>query len=664
MFAIVALWGAVVCTAACGDSDTGEGTTSTNTATDTGGNVTADIADNDAGSTATTDTGSTTTDTGSTTTTDTGSSTDGGATDPDTGADAGPVDAGANCPGGAFCDCSTNDDCDNGICIDTADGKKCAKKCVDNCPKGFTCNKYGQGDSVFVCTPDHLAICAPCNVDKDCKYQGPTALCLDYGAAGKFCGAACKADADCPGGYGCVDVTDSAGSLVKQCKLKDAKAECKCSKWAIAAAAKTTCSVTNDEGTCKGERGCGATGLGKCNATTPEQEKCDNLDNDCDGTTDNLDKATKCGQKAWLDVGSKTACKEDADCKVKGETCADNKTCRKLIGECPGIAECAPGGQMICKNAKTPKLEACNGDDDDCDGVADEDYPWENPDTGAKVPIGGNCGLGVCKGGTVKCDTFSKSVCDTEKSAKLDKEACNDKDDDCDGKVDEDACEDGNACTTDTCDGSNSKCSNKPAKDCDDKNQCTTDSCDTKTGSCVHKPYVGSCDDGNACSEGDTCKQVGTESVCAPGATTKTCDDSNVCTDDSCDAKGGCVNLPNAVTVVCYTAKDKNTAGVGECSKGVQKCAGGKLPATCGGEVLPSLTEACDGKDDDCNGKTDEGCKSANVDLTFAAAYAGVEAGGKKAFIELSGSSPSGRGAGSKRTVHLGFIAWVQSLLK
>lgn len=67
-------------------------------------------------------------------------------------------------------------------------------------------------------------------------------------------------------------------------------------------------------------------------------------------------------------------------------------------------------------------------------------------------------------------------------------------------------CNDGNACTTDSCSGG--VCSNTPIS-CNDGNACTQDTCDSTSG-CVH--------------------------------TTISCDDGFLCTTDTCDAATGCSN--------------------------------------------------------------------------------------------------------------------------
>ncbi len=78
---------------------------------------------------------------------------------------------------------------------------------------------------------------------------------------------------------------------------------------------------------------------------------------------------------------------------------------------------------------------------------------------------------------------------------------------------------------------------------CDDGNVCTTDTCDPVAG-CQHAPVFDgtSCADGDVCNGAETC-QAGT---CTPG-TPLNCNDSNVCTTDTCDPVAGCQHTPVAV---------------------------------------------------------------------------------------------------------------------
>jgi len=116
-------------------------------------------------------------------------------------------------------------------------------------------------------------------------------------------------------------------------------------------------------------------------------------------------------------------------------------------------------------------------------------------------------------------------------------------------------CDDGNACTIDTCNGTG--CVHTYA--CDDGNDCTTDSCDPAVG-CAHSNInAGSCNDHNACTAGDTCVNgscQGTLLNCNDGNActidtcngtscvhTDACNDNNGCTIDSCNPAVGCSHI-------------------------------------------------------------------------------------------------------------------------
>jgi cysteine-rich repeat protein len=125
------------------------------------------------------------------------------------------------------------------------------------------------------------------------------------------------------------------------------------------------------------------------------------------------------------------------------------------------------------------------------------------------------------------------------------------------------SCEDGDACTdVDECDGSGT-CSAGPGLTCDDANSCTDDSCDSGIG-CVFANNAASCDDGDACTTLDVCALGNCVGGSAPD-----CDDSNLCTDDSCDPGTGCVNADNSA--VC---EDGNACTISDvCLLG--SCVGG-----------------------------------------------------------------------------------------
>jgi hypothetical protein len=80
--------------------------------------------------------------------------------------------------------------------------------------------------------------------------------------------------------------------------------------------------------------------------------------------------------------------------------------------------------------------EACNGRDDDCDGLTDEDWP----DLGADC----SAGTGACAAtGTMVCAPTEVAVLCSASPGSPQPEACDGADNDCDGEVDEDdACQD------------------------------------------------------------------------------------------------------------------------------------------------------------------------------------------------------------------------------
>jgi subtilisin family serine protease len=97
-------------------------------------------------------------------------------------------------------------------------------------------------------------------------------------------------------------------------------------------------------------------------------------------------------------------------------------------------------------------------------------------------------------------------------------------------------CDDGNACTTDACEGC--ACVHRAA--CDDGNPCTTDTCDAEAG-CQHVPVADGtpCADGNLCNGTETCRS----GTCTPG-TPLSCDGTGRCAADTCDPSVGCTYPP------------------------------------------------------------------------------------------------------------------------
>ena len=167
----------------------------------------------------------------------------------------------------------------------------------------------------------------------------------------------------------------------------------------------------------------------------------------------------------------------------------------------------------------------------------------------------------------------------------------------CATKLSVGSCDDGDPCTTgDTC--KKAVCTGKPAT-CDDANACTADSCNPQNNGCNHSARIGPCDDGDACSEQGTCK----DGVCKSAPK---CDDGNPCSKNTCDTKTGkCASTLFSDGTFCDDGDTCSNAN--KCTKGV--CGGGVATCDC--------TDAGDCKDDG-NPCTQPACSAGKCGKTVA----------------------------------------------
>ena len=235
------------------------------------------------------------------------------------------------------------------------------------------------------------------------------------------------------------------------------------------------------------------------------------------------------------------------------------------FGTCLGTVTCQPPMGFGACSARTPAAELCNGRDDDCDGMTDE----EIADT--------ICGVGACERRVPACTNGRPNTCTP---GMPDLEVCNGADDDCDGATDEaplpgvgqgcgfdvGACDPGTlvcqggalVCvgatnpTTETC--------NSLDDDCDSFVDEVADECYTFPTGCGPTGCVGTCHPGLQ--------------TCAPGG-----------------GLGPCVGQVGPATEACNGADDNCNAqidegladlncGLGACARTTAACVNG-MPQTC-----------------------------------------------------------------------------------
>ena len=144
---------------------------------------------------------------------------------------------------------------------------------------------------------------------------------------------------------------------------------------------------TNGVGPCKGgvQTCAGSAWPTACDgAVLPSAEACDKVDNDCDGLTD---PGCTCVS------GTTQACYGGPPTTLK-------------VGPCKAGTQSCTGGQWSsgCPGEVLPAPEVCNGQDDDCNGESDNGNPGGGGD--CNTGQAGVCGPGsnLCKNGSISCN--------------------------------------------------------------------------------------------------------------------------------------------------------------------------------------------------------------------------------------------------------------------
>lgn len=510
------------------------------------------------------------------------------------------------------CDGGDSDSCQNGTYTCKSDGS--GVECVNEVPQGFpgyeeSCN--GWDDDCDGETDEAGSWgCSDYYYDGDSDGYGsvalPQCLCAPTGLW-----SATK-DSDCNDANAAVNpsVTELCNQLDDDCDgTVDEEGATGCSTFYYDGDADSFGVAENSKCLCAPANSYTATVAGDCNdanaAVNPSAvETCNHTDDDCDGTVDE-EGATGCTTHYYDNDADNFGVSSNSKC-----LCADEGKYTADAGN-----DCNDDNAVVYPG----QIELCNQVDDDCDGVADEDFPLKGQACDSDD-------TDLCAYGAYVCSLDGLGlVCANDLPANI-VEVCDGNDNDCDQTVDE-----GFALGQD-CSNGIGACATWS------KTVCSDNELGIKCPAVPGQPGVELC--GNQVD--DDCDSSVDEGFPLLG---QACDsvDSDLCQNGlyTCKTDGSgveCVNEhPEGIPEICNGLDDDCDQAVDEgfplldeacdgsdsdqCANGTYTCTQDGAGVECVNEEPAGLKESCNNWDDDCDGQTDEAdacypCSAGNVVAT------------------------------------------------
>ncbi len=486
-----------------------------------------------------------------------------------------PANDGLGCSDGDSC--TVGDLCDGGVCVAgvaalCADNNLCTDdscdpesgcEFVDNtasCNDGNACTigdecDAGQcaGGAALECDDGNLCTDDGCDSESGCQAVPNEANCDD--------GNACTTGDICGGGscgfVGFLDCDDDNPCTKDGC---DPQLGCTHDLLAVACSDGDPCTVGDmcDNGLCVSGAALDCEDFNPCtDDSCDETGACVHVPNEAPCSDGNAcTKGDKCEGGDCVFAGLEV-CDDDNVCTA--DSCDPSQGCLHLLNEAPcddgdvcttgdhcHLGFCIAAGDLTCDDGN-------NCTDDSCEALTGCSHlPNTQPcDDGNVCTEDDACAAGQCSGGSmVLCDDGNECTANFCNIAQG-----------CVTVSKTGLCDDDNECTVESvC--SEGTCGGGIPFTCDDGNGCTDDSCDPDDG-CIFTNNEAACSDDDACTTGDACSA----GSCQSGGPTD-CDDSKVCTDDSCNVQSGCVHTSVADETGC--GADKHCLA-GEC---VDDCTG------------------------------------------------------------------------------------------